>query len=46
MIVGETNYKISNANYVAPDYGYEGLKYEKAKDNFDRSKMPLMVPTR
>jgi len=44
MIVGETNYKISNANYVAPDYGYEGLKYEKAKDNFDRSKMPPNGP--
>jgi len=44
MIVGETNYKVSNANYVAPNYGYEGLKYEKAKDNFDRSKMPPNGP--
>ena len=40
MIVGDNNFKISNASYKAPDYGYEGLKYVKAKDNFDRSKMP------
>ncbi|MEI8279887.1 MAG: pitrilysin family protein, partial [Bacteroidota bacterium] len=26
--------------YKAPNYGYNGLKYNKAKDNFDRSKMP------
>ncbi len=44
MIVGENNFKISNANYVSPDYGYAGLKYEKAKDNFDRSKMPPNGP--
>ncbi len=24
----------------APDYGYNGLKYVKAKDNFDRSNQP------
>ncbi len=40
MIVGDNNYKINNANYISPDYGYAGLKYAKAKDNFDRSKMP------
>ena len=44
MIVGESNFKISNATYVAPDYGYEGLKYVKAKDNFDRGKMPPNGP--
>jgi zinc protease len=44
MVVGEDNYKIDNAGYTAPDYGYAGLKYEKAKDNFDRSKMPPNGP--
>jgi zinc protease len=34
------NYKIDSSHYVAPDYGYAGLKYAKAKDNFDRSKIP------
>jgi zinc protease len=34
------NYSVSTAGYKAPDYGYNGLKYVKAKDNFDRSKMP------
>lgn len=37
---GEDNYVISEDGYKAPDYGYEGLKYVKAKDNFDRSKIP------
>jgi len=37
---GEDNYSVSTDDYKAPDYGYEGLKYVKAKDNFDRSKMP------
>jgi len=36
----EDNYTISQAGYKAPDYGYEGLKYNKAKDKFDRSKIP------
>ncbi|MEJ7674606.1 MAG: hypothetical protein WKF59_18385 [Chitinophagaceae bacterium] len=39
-IVAADNYKIDTKNYKAPDYGYEGLKYNKAKDNFDRSKLP------
>ena len=34
------NYTVSTAGYKAPDYGYKGLKYVKAKDNFDRSKVP------
>ncbi|MBD0297857.1 MAG: insulinase family protein, partial [Flavisolibacter sp.] len=34
------NYKIDTANYKAPDYGYAGLTYVKAKDAFDRKKMP------
>ncbi|MBL7741481.1 MAG: insulinase family protein [Chitinophagaceae bacterium] len=44
MIVGDDNYKIDQTGYTSPDYGYAGLKYEKAKDNFDRSKMPPNGP--
>ncbi len=40
MIAAVDNYKIDSTNYTAPDYGYAGLKYAKAKDNFDRSKIP------
>ena len=40
MIARENNYKIDSSRYAAPDYGYAGLKYSKAKDNFDRSKIP------
>ena len=39
-VAAEDNYTINQAGYVAPDYGYNGLKYNKAKDNFDRSKRP------
>jgi zinc protease len=38
--VAEDNYVIDKSKYTAPDYGYAGLKYNKAKDKFDRSKMP------
>jgi zinc protease len=40
MIAAADNYKIDSSVYHAPDYGYAGLKYTKAKDNFDRSKTP------
>ena len=40
MIAATDNYKIDSTTYTAPDYGYAGLKYAKAKDNFDRSKIP------
>ena len=40
LIAHENNYKVDSANYMAPDYGYAGLKYIKAKDNFDRKKLP------
>lgn len=36
----EDNYTVNEAGYKAPDYGYAGLKYNKAKDSFDRSKRP------
>ncbi|OSZ78724.1 peptidase M16 [Chitinophagaceae bacterium IBVUCB1] len=35
----------TDPNYKSPDYGYAGLKYNKAKDNFDRSKMPANGPS-
>jgi zinc protease len=44
LIVGDDNYKVSTASYTSPDYGYEGLIYTKAKDNFDRTKMPPNGP--
>ncbi len=44
LLVGEDNYTVDNSDYVAPDYGYDGLTYVKAKDNFDRSKMPPNGP--
>lgn len=37
---GKSNFVVDSSNYVAPNYGYEGLTYNKAKDNFDRSIMP------
>ncbi len=35
------NYTPDQSNYVKPNYGYDGLKYAKATDNFDRKKQPL-----
>ncbi len=40
----DDNYEIDTTKYNAPDYGYKGLKYAKAKDNFDRSKRPAPGP--
>ncbi len=34
------NYTVDNTNYTKPNYGYEGLKYTKATDVFDRKKQP------
>jgi len=34
------NFKVNTAGYKAPADQYAGLKYVKAKDNFDRSKRP------
>ena len=39
-IAGKDNYTVSNTGYKAPNYGYDALTYNKAKDNFDRSKTP------
>jgi zinc protease len=40
MVAAPDNYTIDTSNYVHPNYGYNGLKYAKATDNFDRSKVP------
>jgi zinc protease len=34
------NYIIDSSKYTKPDYGYNGLKYVKAVENFDRKKQP------
>ncbi len=44
LVAAADNYKIDSTKYVAPDYGYGGLKYTKAKDNFDRKKIPASGP--
>lgn len=43
-VAAANNYTVSEAGYKAPDYGYNKLKYNKAKDNFDRSKIPAAGP--
>ncbi|MBI5371247.1 MAG: insulinase family protein [Sphingobacteriales bacterium] len=40
LVAAADNYKIDSTVYQAPDYGYTGLKYTKASDNFDRGKIP------
>src|SRR5215203_3945833 len=40
LVAGPDNFTLDTTNYKAPDYGYANLKYAKANDNFDRSKIP------
>ncbi|MBK6936564.1 MAG: insulinase family protein [Chitinophagaceae bacterium] len=40
LVAAANNFVPDSSSYAAPDYGYNGLKYIKAKDRFDRSKMP------
>ncbi len=40
IVTTPNNYTASTANYKAPDYGYNGLTYAKATDNFDRAAKP------
>jgi zinc protease len=40
LIAKTDNYTIDTTKYTRPDYGYAGLKYNKGKDNFDRTKIP------
>lgn len=42
--VADDNYVIDQSNYKAPNYGYASLKYTKAKDTFDRTKLPPSGP--
>lgn len=44
LVAGADNFKVDSSNYVAPDYGYAGLRYVKAKDTFDRSIVPPSGP--
>jgi len=43
-IAAADNFKVDSSSYTPPDYGYAGLKYVKAKDNFNRSKIPGSGP--
>ena len=40
LIAAADNLVIDSSNYKRPDYGYDGLTYNKAKDNFDRKMVP------
>ncbi len=40
IVTHPDNYTVSTVGYQAPDYGYKGLTYTKAKDSFDRAKKP------
>ncbi len=40
MAAAPNNYTADSTHYTAPDYDYGRLKYAKAKDNFDRGKIP------
>lgn len=40
MVAAKDNFKPDSSRYNPPDYGYAGLKYAKAKDNFNRAKIP------
>ncbi len=37
LIAAADNFTVDTSHYVRPNYGYSGLKYNKAKDNFDRT---------
>lgn len=38
------NFTVDQSNYKAPDYGYAGLSYHKAKDHFNREVKPPAGP--
>ena len=40
MRVAPDNFTVDKSGYKKPDYGYDNLKYTKAKDNFDRKQIP------
>lgn len=44
LIAAPDNFTVDSSNYKRPNYGYDGLKYTKPKDNFDRKIMPPSGP--
>ena len=44
LIAAADNFTEDKSHYVRPNYGYDGLKYNKPKDNFDRKVMPPAGP--
>jgi zinc protease len=44
MVATNGNYTVDESKNVYPTVNYSGLTYNKAKDNFDRSKMPAAGP--
>ncbi|HUP12466.1 MAG TPA: insulinase family protein, partial [Niastella sp.] len=40
VIAAADNYKPDKSQYTAPDYGYTGLAYNKARDDWDRGQQP------
>ncbi|MEO5907733.1 MAG: pitrilysin family protein [Ginsengibacter sp.] len=40
LIAGPNNFTVDSTHYIRPHYGYDKLKYNKAKDNFDRAITP------
>lgn len=40
LIAGPDNFKTDSSHYDRPHYGYDQLKYNKPKDNFNRSIQP------
>jgi zinc protease len=41
---GQDNYTVDTTHYTAPNYGYAGLTYHPATDNFDRTVQPPAGP--
>ncbi|MEO9146419.1 MAG: pitrilysin family protein [Ginsengibacter sp.] len=44
LIAAADNFSIDSSHYKHPNYGYDALKYNKPKDNFDRSQIPPSGP--
>jgi zinc protease len=44
LIAAPDNFTVDSSHYERPHYGYDNLKYQKPKDNFDRSKIPASGP--
>ncbi len=40
LAAATNNYQIDSSKYMANDHGYHGLTYKKAKDKFERNKIP------